>query len=138
MIVIDTNVLSAVMQDEPDQKIIAWLDDQPAPSIWTTAITIFEIRFGLEKLPRGRRRRRLEEAFQLALSEDLEGRVLPFDHAAAQTAGIVAARQRRAGRPVDVRDTLIAAIALERRGTLATRNLRHFEGIGLNLVDPWT
>lgn len=138
MIVIDTNVLSAVMQDEPDPRIVAWLDDQPAPSIWTTAITVFEVRFGLERLPRGRRRRQLEEAFQLALVEDLEGRILPFDQAAAQTAGVVAAKQRRAGCPVDVRDTQIAAIVLERRATLATRNTRHFEGIGLNLIDPWT
>lgn len=137
MIVVDTNVLSAVMQSAPDPRIVAWLDDQPAESIWTTAITVFEIRFGLEKLPRGRRRRQLEEAFQLALTEDLEGRILAFDLAAAQAAGVVAAKQRRAGRPVDVRETQIAAIVLDRRATLATRNIRHFEGLGMKLIDPW-
>lgn len=138
MIVLDTNVLSALMQSPPDQKVVDWLDLQPAESVWTTALTVFEVRFGLEKLPPGRRRKQLEEAFQLALAEDLEGRVLAFDRSAAQVAGIIAAKQRHAGRPVDMRDTQIAAIVLDRRATLATRNIHQFQDIGLNVIDPWS
>ena len=137
MIVLDTNVISALMLREPDPNVVAWLDGLPAESIWTTSITVFEVRLGLEILEAGRRRLQLEEAFERALEEDFEGRVLPFDVAAAQAAGRIAADRRRAGRTVEIRDVQIAGIAKARRATLATRNTRHFEGCGVVLVDPW-
>lgn len=138
MILLDTNVVSALMQREPDPKVVAWLDGLPAESVWTTTITVFEVRLGLEMLVASRRRQQLEEAFAKALDEDFEGRVLPFDVAAAQAAGRIAAERRRAGRPVEIRDVQIAGIAVARKATLATRNLRHFEGLGLALIDPWS
>jgi hypothetical protein len=137
VILLDTNVLSALMRHEADPLVVAWLDSQPPQSIWTTAINVFEIRFGLEILAHGRRRRQLEEAFAMALEEDFEGRVLPFDQPAALAAGVIAAEQRRQGRPVEIRDVQIAGIAAARKAALATRNIRHFEGIGITLVDPW-
>lgn len=138
MILLDTNVVSALMQRAPDPKVVAWLDDLPAESIWTTTITVFEVRMGLELLVPSRRRKHLEDAFARVLDEDFDGRVLPFDLAAAQVAGRIAAERRRAGRPVEIRDLQIAGISLARRASLATRNLRHFEGLGLALVDPWS
>ena len=138
MIVLDTNVVSALMQREPEQRVVAWLDDQPSESVWTTVITVFEIRFGLELLADGRRRRRLEVAFAAALDEDFAGRVLPFDQNAADAAGSIAAHQRKHGQTVEIRDVQIAGIVGTRKATLATRNLRHFEGLGLKLIDPWT
>jgi len=137
VIVLDTNVLSALMRSEPDPVAVAWLDDQPPESIWTTAITVFEIRFGLEILENGRRRRSLEDAFAKALEEDLEGRILSFDQTAAEAAAAIAAERRRAGGPVEIRDVEIAGIAVARKATLATRNTRHFEGAGISLIDPW-
>ena len=137
MIVLDTNVLSTLMQRDPDPHVVAWLDGLPAESVWTTSITAFEVRFGLELLAKGRRRRQLEDAFAKALEEDLEGRVLPFDQPAAQAAGSIAADRRHAGRPVEIRDVQIAGIVATRKATLATRNVRHFNGIGLRLLDPW-
>lgn len=138
MIVLDTNVISALMRREPDPPVLAWLDGLPPESIWTTSITVFEVCLGLEILATGRRRRQLEEAFAKALEEDFENRVLSFDPAAAQAAGAIAAERRRAGRPVEIRDVQIAGIVSARKATLATRNTRHFEGCGLALVDPWT
>lgn len=137
MILLDTNVLSALMQQEPEPAVISWLDAQPSESVWTTSITVFEVAFGLRLLPQGRRRRRLEEAFTQALADDLQGRVVPFDEPAADAAASIAAEQRRAGRLVDFRDVQIAGIAAVRRATVATRNLRHFEGLGVTLVNPW-
>lgn len=138
MILLDTNVLSALMRREADPVVVAWLDDQPPESIWTTAITVFEIRFGLEILGNGRRRRSLEDAFDRALEEDFDGRIVSFDQAAAEAAAAIAAEQRRAGRPVEIRDVEIAGIAAARKATLATRNTRHFEGTGISLIDPWS
>lgn len=138
MIVLDTNVVSALMRHEPEPAVVAWLDGLPPESIWTTSITVFEVRLGLEILAEGRRRRQLEDAFSQALAEDLEGRILPFDVAAAQAAGRIAAERRQIGRTVEIRDVQIAGIVQARKGTLATRNTRRFEGCGLVLVDPWS
>lgn len=138
MIVLDTNVVSALMRSEPDPLVVTWLDGLPPESVWTTSVTVFEIRLGLEILAAGQRRSQLEEAFAKALEEDFENRVLPFDQAAAQAAGRIAAERRRAGRTVEIRDVQIAGIVNARKATLATRNTRHFEGCGLVLVDPWS
>lgn len=137
MIVLDTNILSAFMQREADPVVVTWLDAQPAESIWTTSITVFEVRMGLELLAEGRRRRTLEDLFGQMLEEDFEGRVLPFDAAAAQSAGRIAAERRRAGRSLEIRDLQIAGIAAARKATIATRNVRHFDGLGLPLINPW-
>lgn len=112
-----------------------WLDQQPAESIWITSITLFEARLGLAFLPKGRRRQSLESAFGRLVEEDLENRVLDFDSAAATEAAALAATRQRAGRPVDMRDTQIARIALARRAALATRNVRHFQGLSVTAVD---
>ncbi len=137
MIILDTNVLSALMRTEPEMEVVRWLDDQPAESIWITSITLFETRLGLAMLPKGQRRRLLESAFDRLLAEDLEHRVLDFDSAAAFEAAALAASRQRVGRPVDIRDTQIAGIALARRATLATRNVRHFQDLGVTVIDPW-
>lgn len=137
MIMLDTNVLSALMLSEPDPVVVAWLDEQPAESIWTTAITVFEVRMGLELLAESRRRTRLEQELDRLLAEELDGRVQLFDVAAADAAGTIAAARQRAGRTVEIRDVQIAGIASARKATLATRNTRHFEGMGIPLVNPW-
>jgi predicted nucleic acid-binding protein len=137
MIILDTNVLSALMRTAPEVSVVAWLDDQPAESVWITSITLFETRLGLALLPIGRRRQTLEAAFGRLLKEDLENRVLDFDSAAATEAASIAAERQKAGRPVEMRDTQIAGIALARHATLATRNVRHFWDLKVPVVDPW-
>ncbi len=138
MIVVDTNVLSELLRQAPDHRVLDWFNRMPAESVWSTAVTVFEFRTGLESMPSGRRRRELEAAFSIVLEDDFENRVLPFDHAAANAAGAITAKQRRAGRPTEFRDVQIAGIASARKATLATRNVRHFEGIGLSVVNPWS
>jgi len=135
VILLDTNVVSALMAQ--DATVIGWLDTQPLESLWLPSVVLFETEFGLALLPAGRKRLALEHAFAALLAEDLGGRVAAFDAAAARAAGALAARRRRSGRPVDMRDTQIAGIALARRATLATRNLRHFDDLATPVVSPW-
>jgi hypothetical protein len=137
VIILDTNVLSALMRTNPEAAVVAWLDRQPADSVWLSSITVFETRFGLALLPKGRRRSALEGAFDRVLAEDLANRVLDFDSMAAAAAAELAADRQKTGRPVDLRDTLIAGIALARRATIATRNTQHFEGLDVPVVTPW-
>ena len=125
------------MRATPDAVVIEWLDRQPAESVWITSITLFEAHFGLALLPPGRRRQVLESAFDNLLKEDLENRVLDFDSAAAIAAASLAAVRQKSGRPVDMRDTQIAGIALSRHAALATRNVRHFVDLKISIVDPW-
>lgn len=137
MIILDTNILSALMRQAPEAAVVHWLDRQPADSVWITSVTLFEVRLGLAILPRGRRRHALESAFEQLLAEDLEDRVLAFDSAAAAESASLAAERQKAGRPVDFRDTQIAGIAHSRRATLATRNTRHFQDLRVAVVNPW-
>lgn len=137
MIILDTDVLGALMRTAPEAPVVAWLDRQPADSVWITSITLFEVRFGLALLPSGRRRHTLEAAFARLLGEDLENRVLNFDSAAATEAASLAAARQKSGRSVDMRDTQIAGIVLARRATLATRNVRHFSDLKISIIDPW-
>jgi predicted nucleic acid-binding protein len=135
MIILDTNVLSAAMAS--DAVVVAWLDRQSPSSVWTTTVNIFEIRSGLMAMPTGRRRAARELAFNDIIENDLEGRILPFDRAAAEEAAKLMADRRRIGRPVDSRDTMIAGIAIAQHATLATRNVRHFDDLSGRVVDPW-
>ena len=137
MIILDTNVLSTLMRTAPEPAVVEWLDRQPSDSVWLTSVTVFEARFGLALLPKGRRRTALERAFDQVLEQELSNRVLDFDSLAAAEAARLAADRHRSGRVADLRDTLIAGIALARRATIATRNTRHFDGLDVPVIDPW-
>jgi len=137
MILLDTCVISALMRPQDNRPVVAWLDRQSSVSIWTTAVTVLEIRFGLLTMPEGRRRSKFEQAFDELLQQDLEGRIAAFDLAAAEAAATLAAERQRKGRPIDVRDTQIAGVALARRAAIATRNAKHFDDLSIPIVDPW-
>jgi toxin FitB len=136
MIILDTNILSALMRQIPDSKVVTWLDGQSRTSVWTTSVTILEIRFGLQIMATGKRRSLLSEAFD-SLLEKMGRRIASFDDdAATQAANLMASRQRK-GRPVELRDTMIAGIVLAHHATLATRNVAHFEDLTVPVVNPW-
>ena len=135
MIILDTNVLSALMRQTPDPSVLTWLDAQPRTSIWTSSITILEIQFGLEIMPVGKRRTLLMEGFAGVLDQ-IGNRVVPFDSAAAQEASFLMAARHKKGRPGDLRDTMIAGIVLAHHAMLATGNIAHFEDIP-NVFNPW-
>ena len=137
MIILDTNVLSALMQQAPNRNVIDWLDNQPRTSVWTTSVTVLEIRFGLQVMPLGKRRLLLMHAFEQILVEQLGQRVAPFDSIAASQAADLMAKRHKSGRPGDLRDTMIAGIVLASHATLATRNTRHFDDLSVPVVDPW-
>ncbi len=137
MILLDTNVISALMQSTPDRVVVDWLDAQTPTTVWIPSVAVFEVRYGLARLPNGRRKRDLQSAFDTMLAEDLEHRVVEFDRSAAEHAAALAADREAAGRPVDLRDTMIAGIAVARRATIATRNTRHFEDLPVVVLNPW-
>lgn len=137
MVILDTSVISALMQRQPDPLVSSWLDRQAELSIWTTSITIVEVRHGIELLPRSRRRASLEAEFERVIEEDIQRRIVPFDTGAAAAAATLMAERQRSGRPGDFRDTMIAGIVIASHAALATRNARLFEDLAVPVVDPW-
>jgi len=137
MIILDSNVLSALMLPTPDPVVIRWLDRQPTASIWTTSVTMFEVRFGLEAMPAGKRQTAMKSAFDYWLGKIIQERIAHFDSEAARCAADLAAERQKRGRPKELRDTMIAGIVLASHATLATRNVKHFEDIARSVVNPW-
>jgi toxin FitB len=137
MVILDTNVLSELMQQRANPLVQQWLDRQAELSVWTTSITIFEIRYSIALLPRSRRRASLEAEFERLIEDDIQGRIVPFDAQAATVAAGLMAERQRTGRSGDLRDTMIAGIVIASHATLATRNIRHFDDLSVPVVDPW-
>ncbi len=138
MILLDTNILSELMGSAPEKRVEQWLANQPDASVFISAITEAELRYGVALLPAGKRRSAFAAVIEDMLGEDFTGRILPFDSAAAVAFAEIAATRRQAGRPIAQADAQIAAIARSRGAALATRNVPDFEGCGINVVNPWT
>ena len=138
MILLDTNVISELMRPVPTAAVEDWVSAQPSVSLFITAVTEAELRYGLALLPDGQRRRNLLHQVEAMLAEDFAGRILPFDSSAAITYAQIAAARRQAGRPIAQADAQIAAIAAARGAAVATRNITDFEGCGIAVTNPWT
>jgi toxin FitB len=138
MILLDTNVLSELMRPSPAAEVLRWFAAHPASQLFTTTITQAEILYGLEVMPKGKRRAALQLAIEAILEEDFADRILPFDSDAARVYPKIASSRRAVGRPMAQWDAQIAAIARSRGAALATRNSNDFDHCGIRIVDPWT
>jgi predicted nucleic acid-binding protein len=137
MIILDTNVLSELMRQKRDENVTTWVGQNPLPSLYITSITQAEILYGIELLPRGRKRTNFEREAQAMFKEDFANRILTFDSAAAEEYAVIRVKRRRTGLAQSQADIQIAAIASVYGATVATRNIRDFEGCGIKLIDPW-
>jgi predicted nucleic acid-binding protein len=137
VIVLDTNVVSELARPQPAPEVVAWVDAQDSADLVITAVTAAEIRASVALLPTGRRRRQIAERMETLITETFAGYVLAFDvDSSAHYANIVATRTR-AGRPISGLDAQIAAVCTQHDATLATRNTDDFDGLNLNLINPW-
>lgn len=137
MIVLDTNVLSELMRPKPAAQVVAWVALQPAVEIFTTGITEAEIFYGIELLPKGKRRDSLIAAAEEMFTEDFAGRILGFESEAARHFAAIAARRRALGKPISQADAQIAATAQAHGAKLATGNSADFTDCGIVVIDPW-
>lgn len=136
MIVLDTNVVSELLRPLPNEAVARYVTEN-SESLAITTITIHEISYGLARLPEGRRRRELTASFR-ELTESLTNpQILDLTEPAARRSGYLRAHRRSLGAPVDISDSHIAGIVLETGSSLATRNVKDFEHLGLDLIDPW-
>ena len=135
MIVLDTNVISELMKQVPSSSVVAWINQQQELVI--SAITIAEISYGLQALPVGVRRTALELAFEQAINEAFKHRVVSFDKSAAYVYAEMMNHKKQLGQPMSLFDGQIAAIALSKKASLATRNIKDFQHCGLTLINPF-
>ena len=135
---LDTNVVSEWVKPRPDSRVVAWLADVDEDRVFLSVVTLGEIRHGIERLPAGRRRERLDEWLREELPERFESRVLPIDVAVANAWGRIVAQRERTGRSISTIDAFIAATAEVHGLTLVTRNASDFRSSVKTLVDPWS
>jgi len=136
MIILDTNVVSELMRSQPAPQVASWVRDRDRRELRTTAITLAEIRYGIARLPDGRRKQVLLTAADDIFSAFAD-QVVPVDTAAAEHYAVIASSRERAGKPIAGFDALIAAVCRSQGAALATRNVSDFDGTGIEVVDPW-
>jgi predicted nucleic acid-binding protein len=136
MIILDTNVVSELMRADPAPQVVSWVRDRDRRELRTTVITLAEIRYGIARLPDGRRKQALLTAANEVFSA-FNDQILPVDPAAAEHYALVASGRERAGKPIGGMDALIAAICRSRGAALATRNAPDFDGTGVEVINPW-
>ena len=137
MILLDTNVVSELMKAKPAPAVLVWMSLQSPDHLFVSTISMAEILFGIELLPKGKRRDGLLQEAEITFARDFAGRILAFDEGAARMFGSIVATRRMQGRPIGIADGQIAAIARCRQSVLATRDTSDFEGCGVRLVNPW-
>ena len=135
---LDTNVVSEWTKPRPDGGVVAWLAETDEDRVFISVVTLAELRYGVERMPAGARRNRLDTWVKEQLPARFEERVLPIDSETADAWGRVMARGKTAGRPVGTMDAFIAATAERYRLTLVTRNVADFDALGVGLINPWS
>ena len=126
------------MRARPEPAVLAWLDAQAPSELWLTAVGAAELMFGIARLDDGTRKQQLARTVSAMLETDFAGQVLPFDLAAASVYAQMVAQRERMGKPIAMADAQIASVCLAHGATLATRNQKHFDGVGLTIINPWS
>jgi predicted nucleic acid-binding protein len=137
MILLDTNVVSEPWKPTPDERVLAWIDAQAIETLYLSAITVAELRFGIAAMPAGRKRTTLHDRLEREVLPLFHGRVLPFDLEATRTYADLMARAKLSGRAIGKADGYIAATALGRGFAIATRDASPFVAAGLEVINPW-
>ncbi len=138
MIALDTNVVSELMNPRPEPAVVAWADGLDPAQVVLPAVVIGELRYGIERLPPGRRRDELRRRLGGLLTGPLAVPVLAYDAAAAERYATLVVAREVSGHPISFSDGQIAAICLANDAVLATRNIKDFTGTGVRVVNPWT
>lgn len=138
MILLDTHVVSEPLRAAPEPRVVAWLDAQPLETLFLSVITVAELRFGMARLPAGRRRNDLRERLETQVLPAFTGRVLPFDLAVTQAYADLMVKAQTTGFTVGLADGFIAAIASVNGMTVATRDTKPFLASGVAVIDPWS
>jgi len=137
MILLDTNLISEPWKPNPDPRVVAWIDAQAVETLFLSAVTVAELRFGIAAMPSGKRRKVLDERLEGDLLTVFVGRVLPFDLDASRAYAELMSKAKIAGQAINMADGYIAAIAAARGLSVASRDVAPFHAAGVPIINPW-
>jgi len=137
MIILDSNVISEPMRLKPNDQVLQWFDEQDFETLYLTTITVAEVLYGIRSTPDGKRKAHLQHGYYNKILPLFQGRILPFDYEAADKYAEFMAQAKRDGRAIGQNDAYIAALAKRHNMIVATRDVRPFEAIGLEVINPW-
>jgi predicted nucleic acid-binding protein len=137
MILIDINVISELWKVKPDPGVLAWVDAQTVETLYLSAITVAELRFGLATMPEGKQRSIYQDRLEQEVLPAFTGRVLPFDLNASQAYADLMARAKAEGKAISRADGYIAGTASAHGLTVATRDVAPFQAAALTIINPW-
>lgn len=137
MIVLDTKIIAELWRIEPDSAVLAWVDAQAIETLYLTAVTVAELRYGIATMPAGRRRTLYHDRLEREVLPAFTGRVLPFDLDASAAYAELMARARVEGKAIGKEDGYIAAMVSVRGFVVATRDDAPFLWLGLQVINPW-
>ncbi len=137
MILLDTNVVSAPWKPKPDPQVVAWIDAQAVETLYLSAVTVAELRFGIAAMPVGRRRHIPHERLEGELLPVFAGRILPFDFDASRVYTDLMSKAKIAGLAISMADGTIAAIAAACGFIVASRDVAPFDAAGVRFINPW-
>ena len=138
ILLLDTNVVSEIINLQPDAKVLHWVDRQFKADLFVSVVTIFEMRYGIEIKPPGRRKDILEKDFEGLIRQDFAGRVLELDVEAVRASAALQAQRKKAGKPIQIADCLIAGTAISRKASMVTRDVNDFGALPISVINPWT
>jgi len=138
VIILDTNVISEPLRPKGDPAVLGWLDQQDIDTLYLTAVTVAELRFGIAVLPLGSRRRRLEDEFEKRILSLFLGRILSFEEGSTAAYASLRTNAKTEGKAIGLADALIAAIAMQHGFSVATLDTSRFKAAGIPVIDPWT
>jgi toxin FitB len=134
---LDTCIISELIKDDPDAKVVEWISEIPEASLFLSVLTLGEIHKGIEKLPESKRKDKLHKWVNSDLSERFKNRILNLDLAVATRWGQVQGQAEIIGKPMPVIDGLIAATGISNDLIVATRNIKDMEVSDAALINPW-
>jgi len=137
MILLDTNIISEPLRRAPEARVINWIDAQSLETLYLSAITVAELRYGVANLPVGKRRDELQTSLENQILPLFSGRVRPFDMDCTTAYAELMAKAKSAGLAIAAADGYIAAIAATNRFSVATRDVNPFQAAGVNVINPW-
>jgi predicted nucleic acid-binding protein len=137
MIILDTNIVSEMMKESPDQAVADWFKNQDNDQLYITVLTVAEIKYGISLLPEGKRKETLDSDASYMFNSVFRSRILSFDYDAACHYPVVHQYRKAAGKTMTVMDAELAAICKSNNAALATRNTKDFTAIPIRLINPF-
>jgi toxin FitB len=134
---LDTNILSEIRRLKPEPKVLAFIAARPLDDLYISAVTVAELRFGIERLDPGERREQLNHWLTNTVRPMFHQRTLPVTEDILFRWRVLMEEGRKVGHTYSQPDLIIAATGLHHAFTIVTRDRDDFDRTGVAVINPW-